>query len=161
MIYVECNPDEILVRYLGFRRGEVEHLSSMPEVVKSTHKYEATIGMIDQDPDGSKPGYLKQFQIIQRLTHIVVRKHRQHGSVLVVLCPRLEDWLILAAKNARIDMRKLGLPNKPNQLHEQIASSRTEKVRAKLTPLLNALESRKSKFLSDLRKALTQSRKRV
>ena len=46
-------------------------------------------------------------------------RHGERGNTLIVLCPRLEDWLTAAARDAglRLDNRRYGLPVNAGDLH--------------------------------------------
>jgi hypothetical protein len=39
------------------------------------------------------------------------------GKRLIVICPRLEEWLLRRAKTAGLDPMVFGLPNEPRRLH--------------------------------------------
>jgi hypothetical protein len=43
---------------------------------------------------------------------------------LILLCPRLEEWLLQAAVEAEIDIRKYHLPNNPKELHTELTLKR-------------------------------------
>lgn len=46
--------------------------------------------------------------------------HNQRNNRLMVLCPRLEEWVIEASREANIGLRRYGLPSDPDELHETI-----------------------------------------
>jgi deoxyadenosine/deoxycytidine kinase len=44
----------------------------------------------------------------------------KNQNYLIVLCPRLEDWILNVTKEISINVSKYGLPNDPNELHEAL-----------------------------------------
>lgn len=44
-------------------------------------------------------------------------RQRRGGQRLVVICPRLEDWLIQRARSSGIKPEDYGLPSDPDRLH--------------------------------------------
>jgi len=51
MILVECDPDEFLVKSMGFPKKKIKHESGKGNVLRKLNKDPMTIGMIDEDPD--------------------------------------------------------------------------------------------------------------
>ena len=43
-----------------------------------------------------------------------------NGNHLFVLCPRLEEWILKAAKEADLNVKKYSLPATPEKLHRVI-----------------------------------------
>lgn len=84
--------------------------------------YEGSIGMIDQDPYSSQPPDLQRFTEIQFLEREQVRilRHNRRNNLLVILCPRLEEWIIEASKEANVELNSYSLPNDPYELHDII-----------------------------------------
>ena len=39
---------------------------------------------------------------------------------LIILCPKLEDWILKAAKEADLNMEKYSLPTTPEKLHREV-----------------------------------------
>lgn len=111
MIFVECKPDETLVEALGISRENLRHVRDKPRVIKLVRKYDGSIGLIDEDPFSAQPSFLKEFREVDFEHHVRLLKHgSDKESYLVVLCPRLEEWVLDAAKEVRLDPQKYGLP---------------------------------------------------
>jgi len=123
MFLVECKPDAILMRNLVSIPSKVEHAGNKPLVLrKLMRNYENSIGMIDEDPRSIQPPDIRRFREIDfseenkfRILH-----HSQRNNRLVVLCPRLEEWIIEASKEAKIDLARYNLPSDPDELHEKV-----------------------------------------
>jgi hypothetical protein len=74
--------------------------------------------MVDEDPGKVQPkdmGNYRQTDSAEGL-HLLIRQGRG-GQRLVVICPKLEDWLIARAKSSGIQLEDYGLPSDPDCLH--------------------------------------------
>jgi hypothetical protein len=76
------------------------------------------VGVIEEDPGSAQPRDLASYDEIQAAggLRLLVR----HGSAdrkLIVVCPRLEDWLIARAVSSGIRLQDYGLPGDPHRLH--------------------------------------------
>ena len=57
-IYVECNPDEYVVKHLlGFKKKEIKHASGKPRIGKLLQKNENCVALVDEDPESSSIPY--------------------------------------------------------------------------------------------------------
>ena len=100
-LFVECKPDETLAMALGVSEREVEHAGNRAGVCAQLSRRSGTTGMVDEDPGTAPHPYVKAL-IEQTLEHeIRVLYDSQRKNCLVVICPRLEDWLVQSAK--RVD----------------------------------------------------------
>lgn len=123
MIYVECKPDLALVRAITeIPRKEIIHEGGKSEVCRRLEKRMNCKGLVDEDPQSSQPPYIRRMKEERDLSkHKVKILHdNSNENYLVVLCPRLEEWILEAAKEANIDVRNYNLPDDPAKLHEEI-----------------------------------------
>ncbi len=124
MIYIECNPDLALVKSLINvpRRGIVHEYKGKEEICKRLRKQDDSIGLIDEDPLSTQPSYVKEAGLEgDHSEHdLKLLYHRASNNYLVVLCPRLEEWVLKAARETGIDVRKYDLPNDAARLHRYI-----------------------------------------
>ena len=58
MIFVECKPDFLLIRKIGFSKKEIKHCGNKPGVCKMLMKNKDSIGLVDEDPGSSSPSYI-------------------------------------------------------------------------------------------------------
>jgi len=108
---VECNNDKILVRgLLNIKLGQIHHAGSKTEVLKRLTKYSDSLGLVDEDPDSPPPPLMRSITL-EDIGH-GIKLGKLRGNMLVVLCPRLEEWVVEAAKEADI-----GLQRSPKELH--------------------------------------------
>ena len=126
MLFVECKPDYSLATLLSSKR--VEHAGNKSGVIRKLVRgsgvpnFENSTGMVDEDPLSSQNPDLAQFTDLEKLNkaRINVLYYRWLNNILVVLCPRLEEGRLAAAKEAKIRMRDYDLPDNPEALHEVI-----------------------------------------
>ncbi len=122
MIYTECKPDSAPVKTLGIPKKEIIHLGGKPEVCKQLEKQENWKGLIDEDPSSVQPPYLKKLQVRENLSdyELKVLNDNSNNNDLIVLCPRLEEWVLKATKEADIDIKRYNLPDDGERLHKEI-----------------------------------------
>lgn len=123
-MFVECNADEALVRYLtGLPRRQITHeLKGKFEICIRLSNLRDEIGMVDEDPGNIQPPYLGRIRISENLeSHgIRVLVDDSRNNKLVVLRPKLEDWILRAARDSGLRMENYGLPDRASTLHREI-----------------------------------------
>lgn len=122
MIYTECKPDSTLVRILGIPKKQIIHQQGKPEVCKQLAKRENWIGLVDEDPFSVQPTYLQKLEETENLSNYGFRvlKDAAKNNDLIILSPTLEGWILKAAKEAKVDIKRYNLPNDEEKLHEEI-----------------------------------------
>jgi hypothetical protein len=132
-ICVECYPDEVLVRALGFE--DVIHEGPKSEVTLLTCKRDGVVGLEDEDPTSTHSRMLQRFQETRRERNIACLGWGD--KVIVLICPRLEEWILAAARESGIDVRdkRYGLPDDPHRLHKVI-NKRLTKFRTLVEDLM-------------------------
>lgn len=116
LIIVECNPDEFLVRLLGF--SQIKHGGGKGKVLEKVKEKSGSIGIIDEDPDSNQSKERKEYVEIESVSSIkLLNKKNDKSKKVVEICPRLEDWILIRARQNRIDPRDYELPNDPDELH--------------------------------------------
>jgi len=120
MIFVECKPDRLLVSILvGIGRKEIKHSGSKFEVMKKLDKYSMALGIIDEDHGKNQPIQLQKAEDIStssiRASDLILLRYR--GNLVLVLRPRLEEWILKTAREININPQDFSLPNDPEQLH--------------------------------------------
>ena len=126
MYRVECNPDATLVMSLtSVSKKRIIHHYGKNEVLRKLLKQNDSIGVIDKDPWSIQPTvYLQRFQVLSYSDSdgIEILHHNQGHNRLIVLYPRLEEWVIESARKANISPKDYNLPATGNELHEVINS---------------------------------------
>jgi hypothetical protein len=117
-IAVECHPDEAVLRALGVPRKRVLHEARKGEVFNWLKKNAGGVGMVDEDPDSTPPRDLLSYQQVQAAEGLLLLvRQGSSGQRLIVVRPRLEDWLIQRARVCGVDPRQYQLPGSAKELH--------------------------------------------
>ena len=154
MIYVECKPDEALVRRLtGLGKRSVRHESGKGQVFNRLEKQRNSRALVDEDPGKPQHSYFATMSLARDLpgAGLKVFTDRSKGHRVVLLCPRLEDWIVAAASEAGLDAREHSLLNDPKRLHSVINTNLS-----RFEALLDALQAVSSQRLNALRTLLVQ-----
>lgn len=123
MIFVECNPDYALVKsIMNIPEIEIIHAGGKSIVCKNLENKKNCKGMVDEDPRSPDPPYMKNLHPENDLPeHDLIRlRDNPNDNHIIVLRPRLEEWILEAANDANVDVRKYNLPNTANRLHRLI-----------------------------------------
>jgi hypothetical protein len=124
MYLVECRPDAVLVISLtSASKKNIIHAGNKSELLKRlTERQTNSKGIIDEDPWSVQPPHLQKFEETQNLTNykFKILRHATKNNILIILRPRLEEWILEAANEVNVDVRTYNLPNDATTLHEQI-----------------------------------------
>ncbi|MEI7483071.1 MAG: hypothetical protein WCK13_00015 [Ignavibacteriota bacterium] len=144
-VYYECDNDGALLDFFSIPKKDKEHSFSKGNVCNSLSKNTGVIGLVDEDSGTQQPSYIAGLGNPFAANHgIKVFNDIPNNNKIVMLCPRLEEWLYSVAKANNINPVDFGLPHTPNGLH----SEEFRKVKTKLNDFLEALNSSKElKFL--------------
>lgn len=120
MIYVECKADKILVKVLDIPSKEIRHAHSKGNICNKLIKSKNSKGLVDEDPDSAQPSYIRNLKLCFDENGIKILHDEMNRNSLILLCPRLEEWLLWAIKEEGTDLRNYGLPDDANELHKVI-----------------------------------------
>lgn len=133
---VECKPDVVFAEVL--EAEEIDHSFGKSRVIKKVAKSNTvTVGVVDEDPGKPAPKRLEEF--------VEIGRFEEHGFVvlgygsvgfLLMLKPRLEEWVLEACREAGVDPKSFGLPDEGDELHRVINIS-TKRFRELLEFLRN------------------------
>ena len=99
----------------------------------------AALGVIDEDPGKTRPADISRFTEKERQGSVVLMSGRKDaGRRLVMICPRLEEWLLARAKAIGVNPGDYGLPATTKALRKLGRYERRPKFRAFLEALLAA-----------------------
>lgn len=126
MLWVEGNADLTLVRtLLRLPRNEVllSH-GGRDLILKDLARQSNWMALLDEDPANPLPVYLTRMTLAADFPMLGLRvlEHRAQNNRVILLRPRLEEWLLRAAGDAGLDVggRRYNLPSSPTQLHREI-----------------------------------------
>lgn len=130
MVYVECYADKALVNSLGIGEKKIVHAGGKSNVCKRLKRDTDSIGLVDEDPRSAQPSYIKSTQLHQECTSLNIKLwlDRKRRNRIIMLCPRLEEWIIKAVKDAGQKMGDFGVSNNPYVLHSELGI-KPEKLR--------------------------------
>jgi hypothetical protein len=129
MIILECNADETLVTALGF--NDIQHESGRGEVCKKVRKTDGAFGLIDEDPLAVPDPYLKLFTLSTNEKSLRLFVENNGNRRIVVIRPRLEDWILQTAKISKVSMKDFDLPGTSKELHDILNNYPRKKIRFK------------------------------
>jgi len=117
-VLVECSADEIVPRNLGVPKKQLLHFGGKYELVKKLKERTNDVGMVDEDPGKLQPQDMSSYRRTDSAEGLyLLTRQGRGGQRLVVVCPKLEDWLIDRAKSSGVRPEDFGLPNDPDRLH--------------------------------------------
>jgi hypothetical protein len=145
VVFVECNPDKLLLQKMGVPKRKILHAGSKSEVCKRLGKSVNSIGVVDEDPFSIQPPYIKKLKTIENSQKLGIRVllDETNNNLVIILSPRLEEWIIGASKEVKISMNRYGLPKDGNKLHKVINSNLD-----KFEKLLDELVDKSERFLA-------------
>ncbi len=118
-IAVECYPDEAVLQELGVPRKQLLHEARKGEVFNWLRNTPHGAGMVDEDPTSTQPRDRCNYQQVEASEGLLLlARCGSGGQRLIVVCPRLEDWLMQRAEACGIDPRRYQLPSTAKELHD-------------------------------------------
>lgn len=140
MIYVECRPDALLVQSLtGLSRRQIVHeFKGKYEVCKRVSGQTECKALVDEDPGSIQPPYLARINLVQELRQqgLKVFQDESRGNLVVVMCPKLEDWILKAAEDTGLRVSSYSLPVTARSLH-RVINANIAKLERLLQDLIN------------------------
>jgi predicted transcriptional regulator len=141
MLLLECSPDEMLARKLGFARRDLRHLAGKSRICKYLIRSKSDFGLIDEDPNSVQQAYFNDLKLSSEQHDMRVYYDGVRDNRIIVLRPRLEEWLIKTTELSGAAMTTFGLSNQGNELHREI-NSRISNLEKLLDYLLNKQDLR-------------------
>ncbi|MGD2093403.1 MAG: hypothetical protein PVH77_00160 [Phycisphaerales bacterium] len=118
-VLVECDADEAVLRALGVTKKQLLHFGGKGNVINRLKKLPGATGIVDEDPASAQPRDLNNYQEEVQTTEglRLLTRQGKGGQRLILVCPKLEDWLIQRAESSGIQPDDYGLPSNPDKLH--------------------------------------------
>jgi len=118
-VLVECNADEVVLRNLGVPKRQLFHFGGKDKLINRLRHLHGAVGVVDEDSASIQHPDLKasyrQAESAEGLR--LLARQGSGGQRLVIICPKLEDWLIERAKSSGIRPEDHGLLSDPDRLH--------------------------------------------
>ncbi len=158
-IILECKPDEEFIRALGFSRKQIIHQPNKGAVINFLRKNPGLVcvGIMDEDPGTTQPKHLKEFVFNRELSehNFSVFESKRTSHLIIMIKPRLEDWILDIAKKNQVVPGEFSLPEEPKQLHKVINFQLI-----KFSEMVLEMLSKKSSALIALKKIINQQFKK-
>jgi|SRR5208283_2780634 len=119
-LFLECKPDETLAVALGVPSRAIIHCHGKGKVSKNLRNNSDVTGLVDEDAGMTETPTLRKFVEINSNHDLRLKLDKAQNNRLVVVCPKLEDWVIETAKASSVKMTKYNLTENPNALHADI-----------------------------------------
>ena len=160
MIIIECNNDKQLMFRLGFTKTNIVHAGSKGIVLERLNgETKPAIGIVDEDDVKKLQRLLKDNDI-----DLVIKKGKKNSIALtakrndktkslIVISPRLEEWIYKVAKRNGINPTKYDLPEDPDMLHNDTSKESEKGFR----DLLVALNKKKDWEIELMRKWINEA----
>lgn len=151
MIYIECYADHaLLTSLIKISRKQIDHefRGGRGSVCNRMAKTSGCLGMVDEDPSSAQPRYIAEARIVEDLPEQGLRilHHTSGNNYIVLLRPRLEDWILAAAREVGLDVEKYSLPDNARKLHS-IINLNLEKFERLLGQLYDSQRLKKLKSI--------------
>ena len=120
-LFVECKPDEALALALGLASRAIEHGTNKVGVCAQLARRAGISGMVDEDPQSQPMPYLQRLKEASHSHGVRLLLDEQRNNRVIVLCPRLEEWLVATARDSGLKMTDFGFSSDNGvQLHGEI-----------------------------------------
>lgn len=122
LLYLECYPDEALVKVLGRTRRQFEHAGDIGGVCKLLGKHTERLGLVDEDPGKAHPTYLKNLKSAGEQHRVKLLTDPQRDNRVPIVCPRLEEWVVGMVHQHGLQLKRdFGIPASTGpELHKVI-----------------------------------------
>lgn len=119
MIAVECYADTRLVLMLGATAASVRHAKGKGQVLDVLRAGRADIGIVDDDPGSTEYPEMRNYRLVEKFGGLRLMRHGGIvGRCVIVISPRLEEWILGRARTSNIDPTGFGLAADPRKLHD-------------------------------------------
>ncbi len=154
-ISVECNADEKLVKLLLSEEVETLHQNGRGNILNHLRKKSTMsgIGLIDEDPGSAHTrDFVSSYVEVESVGNVKRFSRKDNNNItIVMLSPRLEEWIISRASDSGIKMSDYSLPDDGIKLHDRYHYEKEDNF----TSLINKLIELKDKEILTVKKWLS------
>lgn len=133
--YVDTNLMNVLV---GKACNHKKGCTNVCKVLDEKLQDQFAIAVIDRDK--KEPASVQNYELIAQNQFLMVSKHRQRPHYLIHICPAIEEFILVAAAELKVDLAEYGLPTDRDQL-KQKTKTVTAKEDEKFARLFRSLRS--------------------
>jgi hypothetical protein len=141
-LVLECRADQALAQAVGIPHRHIRHSLGRGRVCKQLAELKEATGMMDDDPGVTKPSYFDCLTFSTESHGVRLLIDKERGNRIVILSPRLEEWLVQSVKVSGLKMTEYGFDNDNGlRLHAEI-NQRLANVERLVNKLLSARNAR-------------------
>jgi hypothetical protein len=121
-IHYECRPEECLLTNLGFGKYLDRHHNGSGGICELLSREKNLFGWIDEDPTANHHPYYRSMYANSKSDKFGLRYcyDPQKNNKLIIVKPKLEDWLITISQKAGVNLNDFELSEDPDELHKII-----------------------------------------
>ncbi|HEV2329839.1 MAG TPA: hypothetical protein VGY56_13735 [Verrucomicrobiae bacterium] len=119
-LFLERNSDETLAVALGVPGRTITHCHGKGKVSKNLRKHSGVTGLVDEDPGSTETPTFVAYKEVSFGHGVRFKLDRKQNNRLIIVCPKLENWVIETAKAAGVKMERYKLSDHPNELHADV-----------------------------------------
>jgi hypothetical protein len=113
-ILPECYVDTKVAEIVSRSSEKCNHQHGCGQIafqLKNRLKDIVALGIIDEDKNkGPIANYFLEFEEITSENGLILKKHRERKQYLILICPEIENWLLMNANSVQVNPSEFNLP---------------------------------------------------
>jgi len=113
-ILPECHVDTKLAEIITQASEKYNHQHGCGQIaaqLKNKLKDNIALGIIDEDKNkGPVAKYFLEFKEIKSENGLTLKRHDKRKQYLILICPEIEEWLLINATSVDVDIANHNLP---------------------------------------------------
>lgn len=114
-ILPECHVDTKVAEIITYASEKYNHQHGCGQIanqLKNRLKDNVALGIIDEDKNkGPIAKYFLEFEEMKKENGLILKRHTHKKQYLILICPEIEDWLLMNANATNIDPLSYNLPS--------------------------------------------------
>jgi hypothetical protein len=161
-IFPECFLDQELLLLLGVTRKQINKATDIADVMKKfgqeVYRDSKAVGFVDLNETNSQPSRLQKFQDVREQDDLIWKQGSESKHILIVVRPRLEDWIYKAAHSVGINPAQspYHLPKSAKDLHDNITAKRNVRDNERVMNFLKDVVEKNPSPIQTLRTWITE-----
>ena len=113
-ILPECHVDTKVAEIISYASEKYNHQHGCGQIanqLKNRLKDNIVLGIIDEDKNkGPVANYFLEFEEIRSENGLILKRHNTRKQYLILICPEIEEWLLMNANSVNADLSSFDLP---------------------------------------------------
>lgn len=114
-ILPECHVDTKVAEIITYASEKYNHQHGCGQIanqLKNRLKDNVALGIIDEDKNkGPIAKYFLEFEEMRSENGLILKKHFNRKQYLILICPEIEEWLLMNADAVNIELSTYNLPS--------------------------------------------------